>query len=469
MALPIDFITRTHALLGDDYKKLEAALQADIPVSIRINSRKKPLLPEVEKVAWCNNGYYLPERLSFTFDPLFHAGAYYVQEASSMFLEQAIHAYVSKPVKCLDLCAAPGGKSTHLIDLLPEGSLLVSNEVIRSRSNILAENITKWGRPDTIVTNNDPEDVGRLTHLFDVIIADVPCSGEGMFRKDTDSADEWSLAGVTLCAGRQRRIIHDVWEALKPGGLLVYSTCTYNTEENEENIHYIINELGAEALPIPLHDEWQITGPLKYNNPVYRFMPHKTRGEGFFLAAIRKAEGEVIEYKVKSKTKKEKGKPTPAIPAIVYNWIQEPDNFRIEISGDTLFAFPSIHFESYQRIAEQLRIVCSGVRLGEIKGKDIQPAHALALSTSLRREAFVTAELSWEEAIKYLKKEALLLPEKIEKGYVLVTYKGFPLGFVKHLGNRANNLYPPEWRIRSGYTPEKVILFTGEAEGERLR
>ena len=262
MALPIDFITRTRALLGEEFDHLEAALSADVPVSIRINPMKGTPAPKAgAPVAWCESGFYLPERLSFTFDPLFHAGAYYVQEASSMFLEQAIKAYVKEPVRCLDLCAAPGGKSTHLASLLPDGSLLVSNEVIRSRSYVLAENIAKWGHPDTIVINNDPEEIGEaLPHLFDVIVTDVPCSGEGMFRKDTDSTGEWSVDNVRLCASRGRRIIHDIWNALKPGGILIYSTCTYNTEEDEENIHYIIEELGAEALPIPTQEEWQITG-----------------------------------------------------------------------------------------------------------------------------------------------------------------------------------------------------------------
>ena len=287
-------------------------MQADVPVSIRINEKKGTPAPVTDipdnRVAWCDTGYYLPERLSFTFDPLFHAGAYYVQEASSMFLEQAVRSHVKTPVRCLDLCAAPGGKSTHLAACLPEGSLLVSNEVIRSRSHILAENIAKWGNPNCIVTNNDPKEIGCLTHFFDVIIADVPCSGEGMFRKDTDSTGEWSIANVELCAGRGRRIIHDVWNALKPGGLLIYSTCTYNTEEDEENIHYITEELGAEALPIPIKDEWQITGPLKYNHPVYRFFPHKTKGEGFFLAALRKADGETEEIRFKNKNKKKRGK-----------------------------------------------------------------------------------------------------------------------------------------------------------------
>ena len=424
MALPIDFITRTRALLGEEFDRLEAALSADVPVSIRINPMKGTSAPKAgAPVAWCESGFYLPERLSFTFDPLFHAGAYYVQEASSMFLEQAIKAYVKEPVRCLDLCAAPGGKSTHLASLLPDGSLLVSNEVIRSRSYVLAENIAKWGHPDTIVINNDPEEIGEaLPHLFDVIVTDVPCSGEGMFRKDTDSTGEWSVDNVRLCASRGRRIIHDIWNALKPGGILIYSTCTYNTEEDEENIHYIIEELGAEALPIPTQEEWQITGALRFEHPVYRFFPHKTRGEGFFLAALRKAEGEIEEIRVKSKGKKERGKAAPSKP---------------------------------------LRVLSAGICLGEAKGKDFIPSQELALSTALTPNAFPSVELEWEDAIKFLKKEALVLPSGTDKGYVLVRYQGLPLGFVKNLGNRANNLYPQEWRIRTGYIPEEIKLFLG--------
>ena len=369
MALPIDFITRTRALLGNEFDSFEAALQADVPVSIRINEKKGAPIPAADtpdnRVAWCDTGYYLPERLSFTFDPLFHAGAYYVQEASSMFLEQVIRSHVKTPVRCLDLCAAPGGKSTHLAACLPEGSLLVSNEVIRSRSHILAENIAKWGNPNCVVTNNDPKEIGRLTHFFDVIVADVPCSGEGMFRKDTDSTGEWSIANVALCAGRGRRIIHDIWNALKPGGLLIYSTCTYNTEEDEENVHHITEELGAEALPIPaVKDEWQITGPLKYNHPVYRFFPHKTKGEGFFLAALRKADGEAEEIRFKNKNKKEKGKTAPAIPKAVKSFLSDTSSFSPEWSGSILRMLPESVRGAYPLLREHLRILsaCRGAR-----------------------------------------------------------------------------------------------------------
>lgn len=449
-ALPPDFITRTRALLGDsDFAQLADALQQEAPVSIRMNRGKTAVTPQGEAVAWCDTGYYLPKRPSFTFDPLFHAGTYYVQEASSMFLEQVIRQYVQEPVCCLDLCAAPGGKSTHLASLLPEGSLLVSNEVIRSRSHILAENLTKWGHPNTIVTNNDPAEIGRLTHLFDVIVTDVPCSGEGMFRKDPESIKEWSVANVNLCAARQRRIIQDVREALKPGGVLIYSTCTYNTEENEENIQYIIEELEAEALPLTVDDTWNITGTLKYDNPVYRFFPHKTRGEGFFLAVVRKAEAPVRTLRYRPKNKKEKGKATPSLPLPVKDWLTDPSAFQWHFQQEKLLAMPIAWFDTYRLLADTLRIASAGIAMGEVKGKDFIPDHALAISNWFRREAFPTVELSRNEAIAYLQKETFPLPEGTEKGYVLLTYQNYPLGFVKNLGNRANNLYPAEWRIRS--------------------
>ena len=452
MTLPIDFAARTHALLGEEYNLLEAALRTDSPVSIRINRQKLGDARMEDSVAWCSAGFYLRERPSFTFDPLFHAGGYYVQEASSMFLEQAIRSFVSGPVRCLDLCAAPGGKSTHLLSLLPEGSLLVSNEVIRSRSNILAENLTKWGNPNSIVTNNDPEEIGHLRHMFDVILTDVPCSGEGMFRKDADSMGEWSVANVELCAARQRRIIHDIWDALKPGGLLIYSTCTYNTEENEDNIHYIQEELGAEVLAIPVKEEWQVSGPLHFDNPVYRFFPHKTRGEGFFLAILRKAPGEVEEPRMKGKDKKGKSKPS-TIPSTINEWIENPGDFRIEICGTTLQAIPATHYDMWQMLSSRLRIISSGICLGELKGKDVIPSPALALSTSLNKSAFPRVDVSWEDAIRYLRKETLTLPPDTPRGYTLVCYHGLPLGFAKHLGNRANNLYPQEWKIRSSHLP----------------
>ena len=289
--LPSEFIERTRQLMGEaECNALCRALQADEPVSIRTNTGKNaPAPPQAHPVPWTDNGFYLNRRPAFTFDPLFHAGFYYVQEAASMFIAQAVRRYVNRPVVMLDLCAAPGGKSTLVRNCLPQGSLLVANEVMRARSQVLAENLIKWGNPEVIVTNNDPADFSQLEERFDVILTDVPCSGEGMFRKDDRAISEWSPEGVELCWKRQRRIVADIWPCLKQGGILIYSTCTFNREENEDNVAWIASTLGAEVLPVDTETEWGITGNLTGEDfPVYRFLPHHTSGEGLFVAVLRK-------------------------------------------------------------------------------------------------------------------------------------------------------------------------------------
>ena len=470
-----DFTERTKNLLLDEYDEFEASLDMQPVVSIRTNPCKPAeaynslISNNIENIPWCKTGLYLPERPSFTFDPLFHAGTYYVQEASSMFLEQAISRILTddgiagKQITALDLCAAPGGKSTHLQSLLPEGSLLVSNEVIRSRSFILAENMAKWGMPGNIITNNDPKELGRLANIFDIIVADMPCSGEGMFRKDVDSRDEWSIDNVQLCASRQRRILHDVWNALKPGGWLIYSTCTFNTEENEDNVYSLAQELGAEIIPIPVKSEWNITGALCHDIPVYRFFPHRTKGEGFFLALMQK-NGQNTEIK---KTKNNIQQAT--IPTHIKDMLSEPGKFTFYTRKKSAYenkqpekqqtkhtqeaaiinAIPKIHDNIYNILAERLKIISAGVLLGELKGKDFIPSVQLAMSTELCRDIFPSVDLSYEQSIKYLQKEAIILPEETPTGYILITFRNVPLGFAKNIGNRANNLYPQEWRIRS--------------------
>lgn len=444
MILPSEFTARTRRLLDDEYELLEQALQTDPPVSIRLNPSKRFEAVDGERVPWCEQGYYLHERPSFTFDPLFHAGTYYVQEAASMFVGEAVRQLLSFPALTLDLCAAPGGKSTHLLSVLPAGSLLVGNEVIRSRSRILAENITKWGIPDCVVTNNDPKDFSALRELFDLIVADMPCSGEGMFRKDPAGHEEWSVANVRHCAARQRRIIHDVWDALKPGGLLIYSTCTFNTEENEENIAYIAETFGAEAVSFDVPSEWSISGALSGTLPVYRFFPHRTKGEGFCLAVLRKPGA--AEHVARRKLR-QKHLPQP-VPAQAKEWLTEPEAYHFERIGDVVRGILSVHRETVQLLGEQLHVLSAGVTIGEVKGKDLLPSPALALSTAMRRDAFARVDVSREEAIRYLQNEALTLPGDVPRGFTLVTYRDVPLGFVKNLGTRANNLYPNEWRIR---------------------
>lgn len=482
MELPKSYIEYTHALLGKEaFQQWMSAFQEEAPVSIRLNQSKfkLPLDSSYSVVPWCTTGFYLDQRLTFTFDPLFHAGCYYVQEASSMFLEQALKQHLdNRPVVMLDLCAAPGGKSTHARSVMPEGSLLIANEVIRSRAQILVENLTKWGHPEVVVTHNDPADFSSLENFFDVLVTDVPCSGEGMFRKDPVAISEWSLENVELCQQRQRRILRDVWPALKTGGILVYSTCTYNTKENEENVQWICDELGAEILPVEVPESWKITGNLLVDKsfPVYRFLPHRTQGEGFFLTVLRKKGetqelstggktlNEVMSCNAKSVDRKKKGgqakNTTPTISkeqiALAKSWLQTPESYELVVNGTLLTAL-SAKIAAYLPILKRtLHILQAGIQLGELKGKDLLPSHALALSQVLRPDAFIRVEITYEQAIAYLRKESISLSDTTPRGVILLTYKETPLGFVKNVGNRANNLYPQEWRIRSGYLPAEV-------------
>lgn len=437
MELPQDFIERTKKIIGEEWDAFVESIQNESPTSIRVNPSKctHDLFSSQEKVSWASNAYYLDSRPSFTLDPLLHAGIYYVQEASSMYLEQIIKKYILEPAKVLDLCAAPGGKSTQLAAILPEKSLLVANEVIRSRANILAENLIKWGNPNTMVTNNDPAVLGSFIDFFDVIVTDVPCSGEGMFRKDPSSILEWSVNNVKLCAERQKRIIADVWLALKPGGILIYSTCTYNKEENEDNLEWICNELNAIILEEPK-----------------RFMPHKTKGEGFFIAALKK-DIDSKEYSLRSSNNKfkksQKKNNSIRTTKEITEWIKYPSNFKIISHNNHFFAIKNEFYDDYEYLSGKLKVVTGGICLGEEKGKDIIPSHSLAMSTYLNRDSFPSWDLSKENALRYLRKEALFeIPLDLPKGYILVTFEGYSLGFIKNIGNRANNLYPHEWRIR---------------------
>lgn len=460
MPFPEAFTSYTHALMGDDlYNRLLAAMDEPAPVSLRLNTAKGALKPEdSEPVGWCPEGYYLKERPAFTFDPLLHAGCYYVQEAASMFVAHALRHYLSgitSPLTAIDLCAAPGGKSTALLSALPEGSSLLSNEPVRPRAQILAENLSKWGNPRTFVTNNYPEELRKTGLTADVIVCDVPCSGEGMFRKDREAIGEWSPGNVEKCARLQREIVATAWQMLREGGLLAYSTCTFNARENEENIRWAMEELGARPLPVSIEPQWAITGSLLsgFNEPVYRFIPGTTRGEGLFFCLLRKG-GELRGEPIKEKHRKERTKATKTADATAHcrEWLHEPDSYTLVTEGDTVWAIPSDALYIYNNVRARTRLLKSGIALAQLKGKDLIPQQPLALTTALSRGAFPEVELSHEEAIAYLRRLQPTLPPTTPRGYVLTTYKGHPLGFVKHLGNRSNNLYPQEWKIRSsGY------------------
>ncbi len=450
MALPDAFTDRMQQQLGVDYTAFEDALHTEAPVSIRVNPLKWNAALQLEPVSWAGNAYYLPQRPVFTLDPLLHAGAYYVQEASSMFLEQAVRQHLSAdiPVLALDLCGAPGGKSTHLSAVLPSGSLLVSNEVIKARTNILVENTQKWGSGYTVVTQNDPREFEALHHFFDLMVVDAPCSGEGLFRRDPAAADEWSESNVKLCSERQRRILSDVWESLKPGGLLIYSTCTYNREENEENLRWLQENHGAEGLSLKLNPEWGVSLAEVEGMTGYRFYPHKTRGEGFFMAVVRKP-GEPDQIKSGGKRRKPVLSFAPKnIREHVETWIQTPEQWDyIQFGGDRIAALPADWIPELENIFKHLRIAHAGIPLAEVKNKQFNPLPSLGLSAFLNKDAHPIQEISHEMALRYLKKEDIL-PENAPEGWVLLSYREIPLGWIKRIKNRANNYWPKEWRIR---------------------
>jgi len=440
MNLPEIFVRNTVELLGNEFQDLEKALEGIAPTSIRVND-KINYVPSEEKVPWCEKGYYLTERPLFTADPLFHAGVYYVQEASSMFLYQAVKQHFPLAQSVLDLCAAPGGKSTLLTQALPESSLLVSNEIVRSRAYILAENLIKWGNPNVIVTNNEPKDFNSLPGFFDAVVVDAPCSGEGMFRKDSGAIQEWSEYNVTLCAARQREILTSVWDTLKTDGVLVYSTCTFNRAENEENVKWICDTLGAEFLPIDLKGNEQIT----VTDYGYRFFPHKTKGEGFFLTVLKKKSLIRSSQKNKKDDKKNIKFVTKSYTS-TFSLI-DSDNWLILPEDNLIKGYDKNRLNDYLYIKKHLKCMHSGLLLGEFKGTDFIPSSSIALSKKLDKESVEKVEVDYKTAISFLRKDSIILPQS-PRGYILISFKGQALGWVKNLGNRTNNLYQQEWRIR---------------------
>lgn len=449
--LPEDFKRRIRKQIYLDDESLLKALSEPSPVSIRINSSKWNKQPvNSEPVKWCETGYYLKSRPSYTLDPLFHAGCYYPQEASSMFLETAIRQTAGSldNINVLDLCGAPGGKSTHLSSLIGKNSLLISNDVIRTRAAILSETLSKWGSVNSIVTQNDPEAFGKLTGFFDIILVDAPCSGEGMFRTEI-AVSEWSVENTAHCSERQKRILMDIWPALKEDGILIYSTCTFNPGENEENIKWLTEKQKAESLPLDITGFEGIT-EIDFNGiRGYGFYPGRIRGEGFFISVLRKkGKEESVHIKNQKKTELKPDKNDLASVEKLTDFSRD----RILRWSDELSAIPC-DIDTYVHLFQNLKIVKGGNKLFVVKRNDFIPAHELAMSEMLKKDAFQKSEAELKEAIAFIRRDTFLLPHS-PKGWTLVTYKGVALGFANNIWNRVNNYYPVEWRIRMNLPEE---------------
>jgi len=451
--LPADFKSNIQKLLGEEESiEFFEAIEGQAPrTSIRINSHKINAAPfEGEQIPWSRSGYFLSERPSFTLDPSFHGGAYYVQESSSIFIEHILHTTGAPRGLYLDLCAAPGGKSTLLSSYLGQEGLLVSNEVIKARASILKENMIKWGLGNTVVTNNDPAHFETLEGAFDLVLIDAPCSGEGMFRKDPQARNEWSIDNVQICAARQERILDHAGALVKGGGYLIYSTCTFNRQENEDNLRFLNNEFSFEPIRIPLKDDWGIVeskevidGQEFYS---YRFYPHKVAGEGFFITVLKRPDSSFIQNPKKTKDFK-------------HPYVQRAsDVHKIkEVTGmgeewffytlqDSYFAMNIEYRDYFEWIIPNLNIRYFGIELGKLNKGQLIPSHEFAVST-VSKSLFNAYALNKEEALSYLRKEEMFL-DIDEEGWVLVTYDDLPLGWIKNIGNRMNNYYPKDWRIR---------------------
>ena len=448
--LPAPFEERMRKLLPEEAEAFFTALQTEPPVSIRLNPDKPApisrLFPDEQiglPVAWCESAYYLKSRPVFTLDPCLHSGTYYVQEASSMFLHHIFGQILpAHPVRVLDLCAAPGGKSTLIASRLSSDSLLVSNEVIRSRAGILKENMIKWGASHVVVTNNDPADFHNLKGAFDIIVVDAPCSGEGMFRKDPNAIQEWSENNLQLCSERQQRILADIWPCLKPGGFLVYSTCTYNPGENEAILELLIRKYGARSIEItPLFPG---IVPGNSNAHCYHFYPHLIPGEGLFTGVVQKTEGE--EFRA-GKRKKNTKTQNLLLPGDIRAYIRTPEYYRPYAKDNIVGVIPEQHSDFIQLLESNLRILYQGCEMAEIINRKSKLLPSLALWQGLNKANCALLDTDRTTALTFLKKEDIPVPPKTAE-WLLVTYREQGLGWCKHLGNRLNNYYPKEWRIR---------------------
>ena len=435
-------------MLGDEAERLFSALDTPVEVSIRVNPAKPAEVFEGEAIGWSPNGRYLAERPQFTLDPLMHGGAYYVQEASSQFVAHILRQDNLEGGRVLDMCAAPGGKTTVYSSLVGREGLVVANDINRGRTLALSDNVQRWGMGNVVVTCNEPEHIGAFEQWFDVVAVDAPCSGEGMFRKMDEAREEWTPASVEQCVARQRDILAEAWRALRPGGKLIYSTCTFNDREDEGVVRWLVEEYGDEIVAtdrVETEDKWGIIrsdiGPFQ----CFHFYPHSARGEGFFAAVACKAEGVA-----KRRTPKGRRKVFTTLQskdlAEVSRWVDDAKAMSFRCVGDIVYGYNSAVMEDVTQLSESLSVVYSGVAMGQIFKGTLKPEHSLALFVGRNRDVVPEVKLSLEDAQNYLRRQDIDA-KQFSEGVNVVTYKGVAIGFIKRIGARCNNMYPKDLRI----------------------
>ena len=446
--LPERFVETMRQTLGEDAEKLFAALDTEPAVSVRLNPAKPAECFDGEAVGWCKWGKYLAERPQFTLDPLLHGGAYYVQEASSQFVAHLLANHDMEGKRVLDMCAAPGGKTTIYSTLVGRKGLVVANDISHSRAMALADNVQRWGMGNVVVTCNEPTHIGAFTHWFDVVAVDAPCSGEGMFRKMDEARSEWTPSSPDVCAERQREILAEAWRVLRPGGTLIYSTCTFNPTEDEGIVEWLMSEYGEElesADRVATEEEWGVVRSDVGVFQCFHFYPHKARGEGFFAAVARKCDGTVRRSMPKAR-RKLFSQCAKADVKELSRWVDDASEHSFMLVGEDIYAYNSAVAEAVVTLSENLSVVYSGVAMGRIFKQKLKPEHPLALYVGLNRDVVPIVDVSLEDALDYLRRNDIAASQ-FEEGINVVGYKGTPIGFVKRIGARCNNMYPKDLRI----------------------
>jgi NOL1/NOP2/sun family putative RNA methylase len=448
IALPEEFVCSMRRMLGDEAEELFAALDTEPAVSVRLNPAKSVATFDGEVVGWSPMGRYLEVRPQFTLDPLMHGGAYYVQEASSQFVAHLLKDDNMEGCRVLDMCAAPGGKTTIYSTLVGRKGLVVANDINRGRTLALADNVQRWGMGNVVVTCTEPRHIGAFEEWFDVVAVDAPCSGEGMFRKMEEARTEWSASSVALCASRQREIVAEAWRALRPGGTLIYSTCTFNPTEDEGVVEWLNAEYGDELEAtdmVATPEEWGIVRGDIGAFQTFHFYPHKARGEGFFAAVARKRGG--AQRRVTPKSRRKVFAPLTAVErGEVSRWVDDASRMAFRRIGDVIYGYDADVVSDVEMLSDSLSVIYSGVLFGQIfKGK-LKPEHPLALFVGLNDSVVPRVELNEEAAISYLRRLDIST-EGMTEGINTVCFKGLPIGFVKRIGARCNNMYPKDLRI----------------------